>query len=60
MTLKIEQNEDGTVTIEGTKYTEIFFIELGCNFPEMVGQVLRVDKKEDGVVSVTRLPEYEV
>lgn len=53
--LKIEQHDDGSVTIEGTRYAPVFFREFGCSFPEMVGQTLRVEKKEDGVVTVTRL-----
>ena len=53
--LKIEQNDDGSVTIEGTRYAPEFFRELGCSFPEMVGQTLRIDKKEDGMVTVTRI-----
>jgi len=48
-----------TIVIEGTRYSADFFRNLGCNFPGMVGQVLRIDKKEDGVVTVTRLPELE-
>lgn len=48
-----------TIVIEGTRYSADFFRNLGCNFPAMVGQVLRVDKKEDGVVTVTRLEKYE-
>ena len=47
------------IEIEGTKYTGDFFRELGCNFPEMVGQVLRVDQKGDGVVALTRLYDVE-
>jgi len=53
--LQIKQHNDGTVTIEGTRYSEAFFRELGCNFPSMVGQILRVERKEDGVITVTRL-----
>jgi len=44
-----------TIEIEGTRYSGIFFRELGCSFPAMVGQILRIDKKEDGVITVTRL-----
>jgi len=53
--LKIEQHSDGSVTIEGTRYTGRFFREFGCSFSEKVGQVLRIDKKENGMVTVTRL-----
>ena len=44
-----------TIEIEGTKYSGHLFREFGCNFPAMVGQVLRIDKKENGLVTVTRL-----
>jgi len=47
------------IEIEGTKYSGHFFRELGCNFPSMVGQVLRIDKKENGLVHVTRLKDLE-
>jgi hypothetical protein len=57
--LNITQNDDDTTTIEGTRYSNYLFRELGCSFPSMVGQVLRVDKKEDGLVTVTRLPDME-
>jgi len=53
--MRIEQHDDNTVTIEGTRYAACLFEELGCGFPSMVGQVLRVDKKEDGLVTVTHL-----
>jgi len=43
-----------SIVIEGTKYSGHFFRSLSCCFPE-VGQVFRVDKKEDGVVTVTQL-----
>jgi len=59
MALKIEQCDDDTIIIEGTKYSEQLFRELGCSFPNMIGQVLRVDKKDNGVVTVTRLYEEE-
>lgn len=45
--------------VEGTVYAGNFFRELGCNFKDMVGQVLRVDKKENGVVTLTRIHEVE-
>ena len=46
-----------TITIEGTRYAGIFFRELGCSFPKMVGQILRIEKKENGLVTVTRLQD---
>lgn len=48
-----------TIEIEGTKYAGQFFRELGCSFPNMIGQVLRIEKKENGVVTVTRWEEVE-
>lgn len=47
------------IKIEGTCYHGGLFRELGCNFPSMVGQVLRVDKKENNLVTVTRLVDYD-
>ncbi len=47
--------EEDKTEIEGTMYSNFLFKELGCSFPDNIGQVLRVDKKEDGVVTVTRL-----
>jgi len=44
-----------TIEIEGTKYAGMLFRELGCSFPNMVGQVLRIDQKKDKTVTVTRL-----
>uniref|UniRef100_A0A6M3L9A5 Uncharacterized protein n=1 Tax=viral metagenome TaxID=1070528 RepID=A0A6M3L9A5_9ZZZZ len=60
MSLKIEQHDDDTVTIEGTRYSEAFFRELGCSFPNMIGQVLRIDKKDNGLVTVTRLRKEDL
>lgn len=58
--LQIEQHQrEDTVSIEGTKYSADLFRELGCSFPNMIGQVLRIEKKDDGIVTVTRLPELE-
>lgn len=57
--LQIQHHDDDTTTIEGTRYSNNFFREFGCGFPNMVGQVLRIDKKEDGVVIVTRLVDKE-
>ena len=51
--------ERDLIVIEGTTYSGCFFRELGCSFPAMIGQVLRVDRKDGGVVTVTRLPEGE-
>ncbi len=48
-----------TIEIEGTRYSGHLFRELGCSFPNMIGQVLRIDKKENGLVTVTRLKEKE-
>lgn len=46
---------DDTIEIEGTIYSADLFREFGCRFPSSVGQVLRVDKKDNGIVTVTRL-----
>lgn len=51
--------DEDTITIYGTIYSRELFKEFGCSFPDMVGQVLRVDKKEDGIITLTRLPERE-
>lgn len=48
-----------SIEIEGTKYSGILFRELGCSFPNMIGQILRIDKKENGTVTVTRLKDRE-
>ena len=45
------------IEIEGTRYHGSLFRELGCGFPAMVGQTIRIDKKENGLVTVTRLEE---
>lgn len=57
MGLKIEPYDEATdtVVIEGTRYAGLLFRELGCSFPNMVGQVLRIDKKENGVVTFTTM-----
>ena len=47
------------IEIEGTRYSGVFFRELGCNFPSLVGQVFRIEKKENGLITVTRLKEKE-
>jgi hypothetical protein len=52
-----DENSD-TITIEGTRYSGHVFRELG--FPGMIGQVLRIDKKESGTVTATRLSKVMV
>jgi len=44
-----------TIQIEGTMYSGAFFRELGCSFPNMVGQTLRVEKKGNGLVTLARI-----
>lgn len=44
----------GSIEINGTRYPRAIFRELGCGFPELIGQILRVDKKEGGLVTATR------
>lgn len=41
------------IEIEGTKYSGEMFRGFGID--AMVGQVLRIDKREDGVITVTVL-----
>lgn len=48
-----------TIEIEGTTYSANFFRELGCSFRNMVGQVLRIDCKENKRVTVTRMRKFE-
>lgn len=48
-----------TITIEGTRYAGALFRD-GFGINAAVGQVLRIDKHEDGVVTVTRLRDLEV
>jgi hypothetical protein len=49
--LSIEQDCDrGVVTIEGMKYAFELFQQFGV---VTVGQVLRIDKREDGVLTFT-------
>ena len=58
--LRILTNPEGdTVTIEGTQYDGYLFRNMGCDFPGNVGQVLRVVKKANGVVTVQRVTEQE-
>ena len=42
-----------TIMIEGTKYAGDMFRALGIN--AMIGDVLRIDKHENNVITVTRL-----
>jgi hypothetical protein len=44
-----------TIMIEGTRYSGDLFRELGCNFPSMVGDIIRIDEKEDGLVTITKM-----
>jgi hypothetical protein len=43
------------IEIEGTKYSGGLFRQFGLKFPGNVGNVLRIDKMEDGVITVTRI-----
>lgn len=56
---EIRKIDSETIEIFGTRYSVAVFQALGCDFPASVGHVLRVDKKQDGVVTVTRLPAFE-
>jgi len=47
-----------TIVIEGTKYSGVMFREA-FGIKAMVGQILRVDKREDGLVTVTRMRDLE-
>ena len=53
--VKIYDPVTDTIEIEGTAYSGCLFRELGCNIPSTAGQILRVGKKEGGVVTVIRL-----
>lgn len=46
-----------TIEIEGTRYSGQLFREFGCNFPGLVGHLLRVEKKENGIVTITKIYE---
>jgi hypothetical protein len=50
--------ESDTILIEGTLYSGVLFRD-GFGFNAMIGQVLRIDKRDDQVVTVTRLPQHE-
>lgn len=41
------------IEIEGIRYSGLLFREFG--FHAMIGEVLRIDKREDGVLTVTRV-----
>lgn len=47
-----------TITIEGTRYSGVLFRD-GFGLGAIIGQVLRIDKHDNGVVTVTRLPYME-
>ena len=47
-----------TIIIEGTRYAGCLFRD-GFGINAMVGQVLRIDKHENGLVTVTRLRDLE-
>ncbi len=53
---KYDPRQD-TIVIEGVTYAGEMFRELG--FRTMVGHVLRVEARDHGVVTVTRLREHE-
>lgn len=53
-------SEKDFVEIEGTRYSGDLFREFACSFPNMIGQILRIDKKENGLVTVTRLANKEI
>ena len=60
MKLKILQHpHNDTTTINGTKYANHLFESFGVTFSSMIGQVLRIDKREDGVITITRLKDLE-
>ena len=48
-----------TIMIEETRYSGCLFRE-GFGIHAMIGQVIRIEKHENGVVTVTRLREFEV
>lgn len=47
-----------TILIEGTQYSGCLFRD-GYGFNAMVGQVHRIDRNKDGVVTITRLQNLE-
>ena len=47
-----------TIIIEGTRYSGFLF-RAGFGINAMIGQVLRIDKHEDGIVTITRLRDLE-
>src|SRR3990172_3842915 len=45
-----------SIDIEGIRYSGSLFRALGCgSFSESIGQVLRIESRADGVVTLTRL-----
>lgn len=59
-TLDIGQYDPVTdsVVIEGTRYSGHLFRD-GFGIKAMIGQILRIDKHENGILTVTRLREAE-
>jgi len=57
-TLNIEpyDPDTDTVVIEGTKYAGVLFRE-GFGRLAKVGQVLRIDRMENGIVTVTKITQ---
>ena len=58
--VKPYDSDRDSIEIEGTRYSGTLFREFACSFPNMIGQILRIDRKEDGLVTVTRLDENEI
>lgn len=46
-----------SITIDGTIYSGNLFRSLGIN--AMIGQIIRIDKHENGLVTCTRMHELE-
>ena len=61
-TLDIKPYNSGkdSIEIEGTMYSGNLFREFGCNFSSMIGQILRIDKKKNGLITITRLANKEI
>lgn len=47
-----------TITIEGTRYAGVVFRD-GFGINAIVGQTIRIDKHENGVVTITKLESAE-
>jgi len=47
--------EMDTIEIEGTRYSGALFRELGCSFPTLVGQTIKIIRKENGLVTIERM-----